>query len=229
MLDRYIVKKTCLVVGLIIIELICVFFTIPLIRLLSVQVLNFFHGKTTNERFGRIGAGNQIMTVKKASHSSGIAGSQTNQTQENIYQSEQGDQKPFNERMESVGSQQEVGPEQDIKSVSNYNIPNRFIKTANSMDLVKKRGNSQCAIIFKNCKHMCCQKKVGLKGKRESHRDLFEQYRNNQKVQDWSQKIQQYIERDQIKDDESKASSYQNLLSFSRRKKRVRPEYDEID
>lgn len=56
--DRYVVKKSCLMIGLIIIELICVFFTIPLIRLLSVQVLNFFHGKTTNERFGRIGAGN---------------------------------------------------------------------------------------------------------------------------------------------------------------------------
>ena len=58
-MDRAHLKRSALLGGIAVIMVICTLFVIPMIRLFYVQLFNFFHAKTTNERFGRMGQFNQ--------------------------------------------------------------------------------------------------------------------------------------------------------------------------
>lgn len=53
-------------VGISIIFLICTLFVVPMLRLFYVQMFNFFHAKTTNERFGRMGQFNTQLTLRQS-------------------------------------------------------------------------------------------------------------------------------------------------------------------
>lgn len=93
--------------GIILILMICTLFVIPMLRLFYVQLFNFFHAKTTNERFGRMGQFNSQLVLRDsgmASHDP--MGTDMTQYQDNlVHDADDEEMERFNNNRSRTGTQ----------------------------------------------------------------------------------------------------------------------------